>query len=113
MASAYQLCGEKANQKNSVLYQYFCLGESCPSSSHSDARQFSSSLYVPGAFSAAVQGLQLRASASVSPRVGPCVGPFRGTPGAPEAFCLTDHNPCWFLQPGVMGNFHPGTASLD
>ena len=59
-----QLCGEWAQERNNDLCQYFCLGESCPSSSCPEARDFSSSSYVPGTFQAAASVLELRTSES-------------------------------------------------
>ena len=51
MAPVCWLSRGRAHQRNNGLCQHFCLGEI--SSSHPDARQFSSSLYVSGAAQAA------------------------------------------------------------
>ena len=59
IAPACQLCQGKAQKKNNDFCQHFCLGESCPSSSGPNARQFSFSQFVPGAFSAAAPALSL------------------------------------------------------
>ena len=40
----------RTQKRNSGFCQHFFPGESCPSSPHPDAQQFSSSLYVPGTF---------------------------------------------------------------
>ena len=58
------LCPGRAQKRNSVLRQHFCLGASCPFSSHPDARKFSSSLYIPGALGAVGLKLELRGSES-------------------------------------------------
>ena len=55
----------RAQQKNNGFLQQFCLGESCPSSSCLEARQFSSSSYVSGTFTAVALSLELRAGESV------------------------------------------------
>ena len=56
--------GKRAHQRNNDLCKHFSLEESCPFSPHLDTRQFSSSLYVSGAFPAAAPALELRASES-------------------------------------------------
>lgn len=43
------ICG-RAQRRNNNLCQHFCLGEIHLSSSYPDAKEFSSSLYIPGAF---------------------------------------------------------------
>ena len=55
---------ERTQKRNNGLYQHFRLKESYPSNSHPNARQFSSSLYVPGAFEASSPELELGASES-------------------------------------------------
>ena len=54
----------KAQKRMNGLYQHFCLWDSCSSNSCPDARQFSSSLYVSGAFPAAAPMLELRVNES-------------------------------------------------
>ena len=49
----------RAQQKNNGFFQHFCLGESCLSSPHPEARQLSSSPYIPGNFSAAAPVLEI------------------------------------------------------
>ena len=49
-ASDYRLSGVRAQQIINDTYQHFSPGESCTFSSHPEARQFSSSLCIPGAF---------------------------------------------------------------
>ena len=74
-----------------------------------DARHFSSSQYATGTFQVATQVLELRGNESEW--VSPCVGSLRGTSWGSSSFfhCL---NPCWFLQPEVMGTYVPGTGTL-
>lgn len=60
------LCGGTTQQMNNSFSQYFCLGESVPSSSHSEARQFSSFPYVCGTSQADAAVLEARASKSTS-----------------------------------------------
>ena len=62
MVPTYWLSVERAQQMNNGLCQHFCLGEDYSSTSHPDAKQFSSSLYVPDTLRAATPMLELRAS---------------------------------------------------
>ena len=64
MALSCQLCGRRAHQRNKCLCQHICVGESCPSSSHPDAKQFSSSPCVSDALQAADLALEVRESES-------------------------------------------------
>ena len=58
--------GGGVQQKYSKFYQHFCLRESCPYRPCPEARQFSSSPHVPGAFRAAAPLLELRVNEFVS-----------------------------------------------
>lgn len=64
MVPACELYGERAHQKNNGLCQHFNVGESCPASSHPNARQLISSPYIPGAFRTVVPALELRKNES-------------------------------------------------
>ena len=65
-ASDYRLSGVRAQQMDNDTYRHFSPGESCTFSSYPEARQFSSSLCVPGAFWAASPALELRVSEFIS-----------------------------------------------
>ena len=43
--------------------------------------------------------------------ISPCVGSSRGTAWDSRSFFYQLY-PCWFLQPEVMGTYHPGTGTL-
>ena len=65
----------RSQKRKNGLFQYFCLAESCPlSSCHLEVRQFSSFLYVSGAFQAAISVLELGGS---SLRLSVGCGPLR------------------------------------
>ena len=74
-----------------------------------DASHFSSSLYATSAFQVAAPLLELRGSESeqVSSFVGSLTGIARGS----SSF-FHQLNPCWFLQPEVVGTYLPGTGTL-
>nr|KAF6382411.1 hypothetical protein mPipKuh1_008798 [Pipistrellus kuhlii] len=44
--------------------------------------------------------------------VSSCAGTLRGIPGTPAASVSLSHNPHWFLQPEVMGNYLPSSGTL-
>ena len=54
----------RAQERNNDPCAHFCLGESCPSSSHYDARKLNSSPYIPSAFRDVTPELEFRASES-------------------------------------------------
>ena len=61
-----RLIGGRSQQRNNSFCQHFFLGKCCSSSPCPAARQFSSSLYVPGTFGASAPFLELRGSETVS-----------------------------------------------
>ena len=74
-----------------------------------DARHFSSFLCATCAFQAATLVLELRGSESEL--VSLCVNSFKGTAFGSSIF-FHWLNPCWFLQPEVMGTYLLGTGTL-
>ena len=62
-----------------------------------------------GAFQAATQVLELRGSESE--QVSLCIGSLRVTAWDFNSF-FHQLNPCWFLQPEVVGTYLPGTGTL-
>ena len=78
-------------------------------SAHLDAKDPSFSLYTTGAFQAATPALELRESESEYMSV--CVGSLRGTGWGSRRF-FHSLNPCWVLQPKVVGTYLPGTGTL-
>ena len=72
----------------------FVWGKNCPSQDCPDARQFSSSLYIPGAFQAVATMLELRANET---RLL-CGGLFkRKGLGIQKPSISSNLNPYWFL----------------
>ena len=86
MAPALWLCVGRAQKRNNGLCQHFCLGENCSFSSGTNARQLTSSLYVPDA-----PVLELRTNESSE---SVYMGPLKGTPGVlPVAAQWAEHQP--------------------
>ena len=80
-----QLFGQWAQQRNHGFCQHFCLGERCPFRYFPKASQFSSSLYVPGAFELLPQywsSEQVSVNESMH-------GPLGGTAWDSRSLCLT------------------------
>ena len=111
MVPACWLCGERAQQMNNGLCQYFCLEDSCPSSPHPNPNDS-----VPPHLS--LEPFELLSQFWSSEQVSPGKGPLRGTPGTPEAFHLSKpQSPLLFSARG-FGDFSsqhwilPGLGSL-
>ena len=81
MASICWLCGGKPQQKNHDFCQLFSVGESCPSSSYPDAKQFTFLLYVP-------ELLSYIWAQSKRVQINP-LGLLRKMSGTQKSFCLT------------------------
>lgn len=96
---------QKNKQTNAFLSQ-----TQLPSISHLETRQFSSSLYDPGAFKAAIPLLELRAS--VCGPVSFWLGPLRGRLSLQEPPVLPGWNPHCFSQSDVVRASLPSTGAV-
>lgn len=85
MVTVYWLCGDRVQQRNNGLCQHYCLGENWLSSPGPEAKQFSSFLYVPGAFWAALE-FRMRESA-----LSQTVDHLKEIPGTLEATISQSH----------------------
>lgn len=99
-------CTKKSQKIKTGFFQYFYLGESCPTRPCTKARQCSSTLCVSSVFWVFPQHGN---SEKVSP--SPCTVPLREIPGAPAAPHLT-HCTCWFSQSEVIGTSLSSTVYL-
>ena len=80
------VCWGRAQQRNNCLSLHLCLGESCPSSSCPDTKQFSSSWHVPGVV---FQGSRYCSHAGAQRElvwISPCMGPLRRTASDSTSF---------------------------
>ena len=107
MAPACQLCGSVALQGGGGggRVRKGTLASACLDNKH-----FSFSLYTTGALQAAALVLELRGGESEY--VSLCVGFLKGTAWGSSSF-FHGLNPCWFLQPEVVGTYLPGTGTLS
>lgn len=92
------VCG-RAQLRNSGTWQHFSLEERYPSTPCPEAGQFSFSLYVPGAFWAAMAALEL--GESIHDHVSLCLGYVTGHLCLQQPSLSLRWNPPWFSQSDV------------
>ena len=110
MVPTSRLCEGRACERNNGLCLHFCLEETCPP-------QFSPVILnnsVPPHMPQVPFNLlpQPWSSEGLSPSKS-MQGHFkRNCLGLQKSFVSLSHNPCWFLQPEVMGTSLPGSRTL-
>ena len=109
MMPTCQLYRAESQQREKVLCQQFCLGQSCPVSHCLESGQFSSSPCILGAFQAASLTVELRMYES---ELSTYVGPSRATARNPAVSVFHSVNTHWFLELGVMRTSLPGNGTL-